>query len=77
MMEQEALIAEKNTADYYRKENMRLRKALELAIDHIEHMAAWFSGKGTGYSFESLGEDMPGIKDALSGTIKEVKTDGK
>lgn len=39
--------------------------ALKLAIGHIEHMAAFFGGKGTGYSFESLGEDMPGIRTAL------------
>lgn len=46
----------------------RLRAALKLAIDHIEHMAAHFSNLGTGYSFESLGEDMPGIKAALATT---------
>lgn len=40
--------------------------ALKLAIGHIEHMAAFFGGKGTGYSFEGLGEDMPGIRAALA-----------
>lgn len=45
-----------------------LRAALKLAIDHIEHISAHFSNLGTGYSFESLGEDMPGIKAALAST---------
>ena len=40
--------------------------ALKLAVTHIEHMAAWFGNRGLGYSFEGLGEDMPGILDALS-----------
>lgn len=43
-----------------------LIKALELAVSHIEHMAAWIGEQRRGYSFESLGEDMPGIKAALS-----------
>lgn len=45
-----------------------LRSALKLAIDHIEHMAAHLSNRGTGYSFESLGEDMQGLKAALATT---------
>src|SRR5689334_11365435 len=48
-------------------------EALKLAVKHIEHMAAWITERnqnarsqyGT-YSFESLGEDMPGIRAALS-----------
>lgn len=40
--------------------------ALQKAIGHIEHMAAWISAQNAGYSFESLGEDMPGIRIALS-----------
>lgn len=48
------------------KERDQARAALKSAIDHIEHMAAHFSNRGTGYSFESLGEDMPGIKAALT-----------
>lgn len=44
-----------------------LLAALKTAVGHIEHMAAFFSGKvDTGYSFESLGEDMPGIRAAIS-----------
>lgn len=39
---------------------------LKIAIGHIEHMAAFFGGKGLGYSFESLGEDMPRIRAALA-----------
>lgn len=50
-----------------------MREALKLAIGHIEHMAAWISARNSNiayegaatYSFESLGEDMPGIKAAV------------
>lgn len=45
---------------------------LQLAVNHIEHMARWIDGTNCGdikgiYSFEALGEDMPGIKSALAG----------
>lgn len=46
------------------------REALKTAISHIEHMANWIGmvnrgeARGT-YSFEALGEDMPGIKARL------------
>lgn len=43
-----------------------LRDALKTAIGHIEHMSAWIALRNAGYSFESLGEDMPGMKNALS-----------
>lgn len=43
-----------------------LREALKTAIDHIEHMSAWIALRNAGYSFESLGEDMPGLKSALA-----------
>lgn len=49
-----------------------MREALAMAIKHIEHMAAWIGKKNSGeralatYSFESLSEDMPGIKAALN-----------
>jgi hypothetical protein len=39
-----------------------LRSALKLSIGHIEHMARWIEAQRNGYSFESLGEDMPGIR---------------
>jgi len=50
-----------------------MREALKLAIQHIEHMAAWIRERNNSgpfdvtptYSFESLGEDMPGIKAAI------------
>jgi hypothetical protein len=47
--------------------------ALKLAIDHIRHMAAWIGTTNAGtarghYSFEALGEDMPGIEAALTAT---------
>lgn len=42
------------------------KQALILAISHIEHMSKWITAQNAGYSFESLGEDMPGIKAALS-----------
>lgn len=40
--------------------------ALETAAGHIEHMAAWIGKQNAGYSFEGLGEDMPGIRDAIA-----------
>lgn len=40
--------------------------ALQAAIEHIEHMAAFIGDQKLGYSFESLGEDMPGIRAALT-----------
>lgn len=40
--------------------------ALRTAIGHIEHMAAWIGKQNAGYSFESLSEDMPGIREALT-----------
>lgn len=44
-----------------------LEKALKLAIQHIEHMAAWITKANSDYhvgvySFEGLGEDLPSIK---------------
>lgn len=42
-----------------------LKDALKTAIGHIEHMAAWITARNAGYSFESLGEDMPGIRAAI------------
>jgi hypothetical protein len=41
-------------------------EALKLAISHIEHMAAFIADKKLGYSFESLGEDMPSLRAALT-----------
>lgn len=50
-----------------------LLDALKIAVGHIEHMAAWITamnGKqpttATIYSFESLGEDMPTIRENLT-----------
>lgn len=43
-----------------------MRDALKTAISHIEHMAAWIEKQNAGYSFESLGEDMPGIRAAVN-----------
>ncbi|MGC4409595.1 hypothetical protein D4A92_19820 [Rhizobium rosettiformans] len=63
------------SVDLIKSQHGQLRRALKLAIDHIEHMAAHFSNLGTGYSFESLGEDMPSIKAALS--TMEGATDGR
>lgn len=45
-----------------------LRAALRTAITHIDHMAAWITAQKAGYSFESLGEDMPGIRAAAGET---------
>lgn len=43
-----------------------VRRALKTAIEHIEHMAAWITMQNGGYSFESIGEDMPSLKEALT-----------
>lgn len=47
--------------------------ALRTAVLHIEHMAAWITAMNGNvpdsrglYSFEGLGEDLPGIKAALA-----------
>lgn len=48
------------------KEKTDLAAALKLALDHIEHMAAFIGNQKAGYSFESLGEDMPGMRAALN-----------
>lgn len=36
-----------------------------MAIRHIEHMANWIGKQKAGYSFESLNEDMPSIREVL------------
>lgn len=43
--------------------------ALKTAIGHIEHMASYLGSLGTRYSFESLGEDLPGIRAALAAAV--------
>lgn len=45
-------------------------EALKLAKSHIEHMAKWIAAQKGGYSFESLGEDMPVITAALAAQEK-------
>lgn len=49
-----------------------IRAALRLAIQHIEHMAPFIKRLNAGYSFESLGEDMPGIRAALDAPLAYV-----
>lgn len=44
---------------------------LRTAVQHIEHMGAWIGKQNAGYSFESLGEDMPGMRAAIA------KADGR
>lgn len=51
------------------------KQALTLAIHHIEHMAAWITKQDAGYSFEALGEDMPGIKTALTLSSHQLGTE--
>lgn len=41
-------------------------RALALAIEHIEHMAAWIGKRNAGYSFEALGEDIDIIREGLN-----------
>lgn len=43
----------------------KLETALKNSIRHIDHMSAWIVAQNKGYSFESLGEDMPEIRAAL------------
>lgn len=45
-------------------------KALATAIGHIDHMAAWITQQNAGYSFEGLGEDMPGIRALVAAYVK-------
>lgn len=53
------------TANEMFDRSMVLHTALRTAVQHIEHMAAWIGKQNAGYSFESLGEDMPGIREAV------------
>jgi hypothetical protein len=55
-------------------ETARLVEALRTAISHIEHLAAWIGRDNRGYSFESLGEDMPSLKEALLSAQKANTT---
>lgn len=49
-------------------------EALKVAIGHIEHMAAWITAtKINTYSFESLGEDMPWLREALTTSAPKGK----
>lgn len=52
------------------------QRALQTAVDHIEHMAAWVGKQQAGYSFESLGEDMPSIKAQLPARDTLLAKDG-
>ena len=59
-----------------KEKNMTQAEALKTAIRHIDHMAAWITKQNAGYSFESLGEDMPGIRAALApGNAGAVEAD--
>lgn len=49
-----------------------MRDALKLAIQHIEHMSAWITSQNAGYPFESLGEDLPGIRAAVDQPLAYV-----
>lgn len=57
-------------AELERRCGHRLDRALNLAIRHIEHMAAWIGKQDAEYCFESLGEDMPGIQAAARSVKK-------
>jgi hypothetical protein len=51
-------------------------RALETALGHIEHMAAFIQKQTAGYSFEGLGEDMPGMQAALVNRPPQTRTMG-
>lgn len=63
---QEAKRRALSIADERSKDNVALRQSLSTAISHIEHMSAWITDQKAGYSFESLGEDLPGIRAAAA-----------
>jgi len=46
---------------------LQLDSALRTCVEHIEHMAKFIADRKLGYSFESLGEDMPDIRTLLDG----------
>jgi hypothetical protein len=48
------------------RRDQHVREALRTAISHLEHMAVWITQQNAGYSFEALGEDMPGLRAALT-----------
>ena len=57
---------------------MTATEALRIAIGHIEHMAAFITEANSDYhcgtySFEGLGEDMPGIRVALALALPDGK----
>lgn len=45
---------------------MNLIEALKAALSHVDHLAAWVEARNAGYSFESLGEDLPEMRSALA-----------
>lgn len=53
----------------------RLRRALALAVGHIDHLATALASRKDGYSFESLGEDMPEIRGALALSSQQSNTE--
>jgi hypothetical protein len=61
----EKLIAQ-GRAERLQKVNAELLAELKTATQHIDHMAAWITKQNAGYSFESLAEDMPGMRAAIA-----------
>ena len=43
-----------------------VKGALKVALGHVEHMAEFIGTLRTNYSFESLGEDLPGMWEAVN-----------
>lgn len=45
---------------------MALDAAIRTLLGHVQHMADWIAKRNEGYSFESLGEDLPDVTAELS-----------
>lgn len=61
-----ALVPSLRAAAQRIEERAEMLAALKAAVGHLDHMAAWIGKQNAGYSFESLGEDMPGMRDAIA-----------
>lgn len=79
LLENEKFIGASSVADWFKRAERAeaaLAKAMEaleamviamnMALGHIEHMAKFIGARNLGYSFESLGEDNDGMRQACN-----------
>lgn len=52
----------------------QIAQELKTALGHIEHMAAFINKNTTGYSFESLEEDISGMRSVLDLMPSDMET---